>query len=356
LLRFARAATLRLTQHVGLVPRVSLVVMIQLYCKHCDQSFPCPADTDAIVLLCPRCGRRMELREGTNAPRLAETELPLRSLQRSPSTPPFVQTIRPELRFPAEEHVVARVAEYRILPDKLVSRSFLGYFLLLLGGTLAAVALINVVGNPDPYRVFYALGAAGGILLATGAWCVSWARTNANLCVRVFPQGLERTWGRERVACRWEDIEAVWHRESRHFVSGEVVQATHYYRIRLGDGRELEFTDLLQNVGQLGDTILQQTCQRLLPLALQRFRAGHDVWFGDLSVSQRGLSRMSFEGQETLPWEEVDHIDINSVSGVININRKRGRSLTWWQGDSADMPNVLVFLAVVNGIVGVKQK
>ena len=55
--------------------------MFHLYCPTCDKVSPVPSDTDAIILLCPVCNRRRDLRSGP----VARAEPPAEAVQPTPS-------------------------------------------------------------------------------------------------------------------------------------------------------------------------------------------------------------------------------------------------------------------------------
>ena len=212
-----------------------------------------------------------------------------------------------------------------------------------------------VAGSGPPDGGWLLAGFAALVALGVGVGLLAWCRANCNLCVRTSAAGLERDWGSEKVRCRWEDITHVWHAETRYFVNGVYTKTTHHYRVRLEDGLEMEFDDTLQNVAKLGETVLRETFERMLPRALEAFEGGVPVRFGSLELDRDGLARWGFEQREVLPWGEVNNVDVNTAAGTITVNRKTGRDLVWWEGTCAGTPNLMVLLQMLDGLVGVTR-
>jgi hypothetical protein len=326
--------------------------MFHLYCPQCNRAWPLPVDSDAIILLCPLCPTRRELRSGP-----APSSAPPESIQ---ATPPPVRTEprkvppAPVPATPPREGVP--LAEYPIVLEKIENFAGCAWVLMLAGGSAGILALLNLrsaEGDTVPWLLLLAL--AGGLMLLVGLGFAVWARENKNLCVRVLPDGLERTWGREVIRCTWDDVNAVYESVLRWFTNGAYTKTTHEYRVLLKDGREMVFDDQLQNVAKLGETIMHETFQRMMPRAIQTLAAGGTVPFGWLEVTPDGLIQSAYEGKDVLPWTEVNNVDVNSAAGSITISRKTGKYLTWWQGSTSQLPNVMVFLNLLDRFVGVTR-
>jgi hypothetical protein len=324
--------------------------MFHLYCTNCDRASPVPPDTDAIILLCPVCNTRRDLRPGA-VPRPAPAP---EAVQPTPGPAPAPTPAA--LSLPEREPtslVKAPDAEYPISPSSIETRMGCGWMLLVFGAGALVLAVFGM--GTDGGGGWLLAAFAGLVVFVVGIGLVGWARANANLCVRTSAAGLERTWGSETIACRWEDITHVWHAETRYFVNGVYTKTTHHYRIRLKDDRELEFDDTLQNVAKLGETLLRETFERMLPRATEAFEAGQPVRFGSLELTRDGLVRRNFESREVLPWAEVNNVDVNTAAGTLTINRKTGRDLVWWEGTCAGTPNLMVLLQMLDGLVGVTR-
>jgi hypothetical protein len=67
-----------------------------------------------------------------------------------------------------------------------------------------------------------------------------------------------------------------------------------------------------------------------------------------LSVSQQGLSN----GKEMLPWSDIKGIKLDK--GVIAVS-KQGKWLNWTTTSVAQTPNIFVFTALVDSIIGLNN-
>lgn len=145
----------------------------------------------------------------------------------------------------------------------------------------------------------------------------------------------------------WDDIEYVWQQITEHYTNGVYTGTTYVYSLQLYDGSRLKYTNnSLKNVQKLGEAILHETSQVLYPKAMTKFNKGKTVKFGSLGVSQDGLSY----GSSLLDWKEIDGVRIKQ--GYVSV-RKKGKWLNWCNIAVASIPNLYVFLSLVNQIVGI---
>src|SRR5262245_24037621 len=109
--------------------------MFHLYCPTCDKVSPVPPDTDAIILLCPVCNTRRDLRSGPG-PR---PEPPAEAVQLTPSPAPAPPTLSlPERESPSV--VKTPEAEYPISPSSIETRMGCGWILVVVGAGVLVMA------------------------------------------------------------------------------------------------------------------------------------------------------------------------------------------------------------------------
>jgi hypothetical protein len=145
----------------------------------------------------------------------------------------------------------------------------------------------------------------------------------------------------------WEDIECVWQQITEHYTNGIYTGTTYTYNLRLRDGSRLKYSNYtVNNVKKLGEIILHETSQVLYPKAMKAYNKGKTVDFGKLGISEDGLSY----GSSLLTWDEIEAVRIKK--GYIHV-RKRDKWLNWCNIPFSTVPNPLVFISLVNQIVGI---
>ncbi|MFN8478264.1 MAG: DUF6585 family protein [Kouleothrix sp.] len=187
----------------------------------------------------------------------------------------------------------------------------------------------------------------GGLLLALGLWAFWTSIRQRGMQVQVFPDGLAYTARGATEVVRWDDVSEVLQQVTKHYTNGVYTGTTHVYTLRRAGKPELKFNDALQNVEQLGTTIQEETYKRLLPRAIAAYNDGATLHFGKLSVSKQGLSN----SKETLPWAGIKGVKLEK--GIISVS-KEGKWLNWASASVAQTPNIFVFTALVDAIVGIK--
>ncbi|HEU5227713.1 MAG TPA: DUF6585 family protein [Ktedonobacteraceae bacterium] len=162
--------------------------------------------------------------------------------------------------------------------------------------------------------------------------------------VYVCTDGFAFTRGNAIEAFRWDQIEAMWQSVTKHYTNGVYTGTTHIYTVRSRDGRKVVLNDKFANVEQLGNTISQQITNYLLPQVVSAYNAGNTITFGPLSISKQGVSN----SKELLPWSQIKEMGVNR--GVVTV-KKEGKWLSWSSVMVAKVPNIFVFMALVNYVL-----
>jgi hypothetical protein len=81
----------------------------------------------------------------------------------------------------------------------------------------------------------------------------------------------------------------------------------------------------------------------LLPKAIEAYTAGAPVAFGDLILSQQGISK----GGKMLPWNLYQS---TQLSGGYVLIRQQGKTLRWASVPIRKLPNPLVFVGLIEHI------
>lgn len=232
------------------------------------------------------------------------------------------------------------LAEYRPKKSRQITMYIMGALLALIG--------VGIVFSDMLQRRPSGLFVVGGGMLALGLWLIWTGVRDRGLQVLVFPDGFTHTARGATEVIRWDDITEVQQQVTKHYTNGVYTGTTHIYTVRRAGKPDLKLNDALQNVEQLGNTVQDQAYRRLLPRAIATYNAGGILHFGKLSVSQQGLSN----GKDTIPWSEIKGVKLEK--GMIAVS-KQGKWLNWATATVAQTPNIFVFTALVDSIIGINK-
>jgi hypothetical protein len=210
-------------------------------------------------------------------------------------------------------------------------------FIIGLGLTILGIwALMQP--NVDDYGYLRAALLVGGVVLLVSGIELSYAL--GNHLVVLFDDGFIYSNTRKLVAAHWSDIQAVWqlHRKGRG--------ATIRYTVKIrGIEKLLVLTvDHFKEVDDLGQTIQNKVSQVLLPKYIAALREGKRVKFGNFAIDNQGIS----SGNKLVPWEKIQQVSIRN--GVVMI-KQEGQWIAWPRVMVADIPNLFVFLTLVDQVV-----
>ncbi|HLU11172.1 MAG TPA: DUF6585 family protein [Oceanobacillus sp.] len=224
-------------------------------------------------------------------------------------------------------------------------QAFFGILLVL--GALAAGYAYITADPKEPNRegalVVAVICAIIGVPLFI-AWLTQRGKT-----IEVYEHGLVRIKGKNVKVTRWDDITAVWQQITRNYYNGIYTGTTYVYTILTKSGEKFKITNVYKDVESLGNTIQSEVTKRLLPPMVQAYQSGQTVNFGVLSLSPQGLSYKN----KHLAWNEIK--DLKIQQGYISVKKEGGRWFNWASVSAASVPNLFVFLSMVDGIVGIRS-
>jgi hypothetical protein len=188
------------------------------------------------------------------------------------------------------------------------------------------------------------------------------ARAGRSLRLFVFSWGVSWIDGAEEISAGWDQVTHVWRAITRHYANGSPTYTDYRYTLRLADGWSRSFRGALParrarasgavrlrpapgvttpvTIEQLGRLLETGVTRAQLPKAIDRFNAGQAVVFGPLAVSLNGIAA----GGQSLPWSEIE--GVQTRKGVVSV-RKSGKLLAWKRAQVSQIPNYLVFDAMV---------
>jgi hypothetical protein len=194
------------------------------------------------------------------------------------------------------------------------------------------------------------------LALLSGLWLRSLLR-NRDLRVQLLPDGLAMTKRGETISFQWADVTEVSQSIVKQYVNGAYIATHHTYTVRLADQSKHTFNDSLRNIEELGSIIQREAGRHILLRVTQAYEAGQTVPFGPLNLSQSGIAK----GNKSLPWNQVSGVDFDKGQLIIYVQKdsytitdfilSKGKGKKWIALPIANIPNALVFAAVVNDIV-----
>jgi hypothetical protein len=147
----------------------------------------------------------------------------------------------------------------------------------------------------------------------------------------------------------WKEVDFVWQAVVERKVNGISKGTSYTYTIKLRDGIQATFNNSLANIKRLGQILMHESSQVVYPRAMKAYNKGKTVHFGSLGVSQDGLHH----GSSVLEWEDIDAVEIKE--GYVSVS-KSGKWFNWCNIAASAVPNIYVFTAMVNQIVGIGRR
>lgn len=231
-------------------------------------------------------------------------------------------------------------------------------FFSLAGMSLALAIFVNSLAFyskqfPPPPLQYLALSLIFSILLFLGAflwfWCVRmrWGETSV-----LFSDGFAYYDGRKILEFRWQDIAAIYTRGdgngSRGFLRRNVKRV---YTIVHQNGKVLRLSDDMEQVEEIYEEIRRRVYQPILTRCCTAYDSGETVRFGPFGLSQSlGL----ITATKSYHWDEIGRVTIQQ--GMLHLNPKGSGWTTGFSAASDLVPNLDVFLAMVNELAGLSAQ
>lgn len=209
---------------------------------------------------------------------------------------------------------------------------------------LGGLVLLGIGLTRDTTGEVVILSGGGVLVLLLGAVLFLLYRREGRASIEVFEEGFVYTDRRKRRhVARWDEVREVYealvyrHPERRSGIIGAK------YTVHLAGGQKLKLGMSIQDIRSFGATLKGEVGQRLLPQAIDAYKAGRTVSFGPkLSLQREGVI---CDG-EKLPWREVDRIDLREGAKIRQVGKRR----PWRSVPSWDVANTFVLRDLLAGI------
>lgn len=218
---------------------------------------------------------------------------------------------------------------------------------MMVGVIIADIILLYILLVTTGY-LFYILIAIPIVAVIYGIY----ALIDCNLRIYQFANGLVRAKGEQLDVIRWDQVASVIQavrRRGYYYWWGGVFAAAfanrngtpHSVTVQRTDSAVFKFNGTVRHVTQLIQVIQTAVMQAHMPRAMAAYNAGSPVIFGPLTLSQQGLSN----GREVLPWNEVQSVDIKQGQVLV---KRVGKTFRWANVNVSQIPNMLVFISLIN--------
>jgi hypothetical protein len=335
--------------------------MIRMTCPGCQHAFEVHDKWAGKPVPCPECSQRMRVPAATSLtekrplPRSADSVTTGRP-RAAKKRPPPDQEDRPDDGDGCDSE--AFYAELpQDLPDdvdllgnpvKIYKAAIITQVAFLLFGIGLPILFVAMAIFLAVYDFAIPIGAASIIFLVclvVGGYCVFLACRNLRLRVAIFTKGLLLARGSKVDIIPWDKIESLWMSITYNYTNFIYTHTSHKFTMATADGKRIVFDDHIAQIKQLGDTIQEKFTRVKLPGMLAAFKRGERLAFGPVSLDDRGLSH----GKSFLPWDEVESIKLER--GIFMI-QKKGNWLRWSSVSVPQVPNLFIFMEIVDRVVG----
>ncbi|MFN8374230.1 MAG: DUF6585 family protein [Anaerolineae bacterium] len=171
---------------------------------------------------------------------------------------------------------------------------------------------------------------------------------NRGVYVQAYSGGVARIKGTKTEEFRWDDVRAVWQSVTKHYRNGIYTGTTYLYTVQTADNRMLKFSNEIKGIEQLGQLIQNESTKRLFPKMVAAYNAGQTVPFGQFTLSKEGVGHKN----KYLTWAEIEGTQVNN--GYVTF-KKQGKWFNWANVPVASIPNLIVFLSLIDHVVGLKR-
>jgi hypothetical protein len=201
---------------------------------------------------------------------------------------------------------------------------------------------------------FWGLMAVGAVFGGMGVWTIYTALGLKPTSALLGERGLVKITGEEgkpqqRDVVLWGDVSEFYQHVTRHYRNGAYTHTTHVYTLLTRNGAKLIFDDKITSVEDLGNKLQNYVANTQLNSAMEAYNRGDDVRFGKLVISKDGVTY----GNKKLAWGQVEGVQIQN--GMVAF-KKAGGWFNWADIPVYTIPNLLVFLNLVNSIVTLRTK
>lgn len=212
-------------------------------------------------------------------------------------------------------------------------------------GVVAVGVVLAMVGLPE---VGILVGVMGGIFMVLRGFALLGAWISGSQRVLVFNEAVGYVKGDQVTAMRWDDIREIYQDIYTYRVNFVPVVNRHNYTLNGADGRKIKLTRSIHKIEEVGPMLHQAVTKHQVPKAIDTLKSGGTVSFGPFALNNQGLTMKN----KPIPWNEIKSVRVNNGSIMVD----RAGKITWSGIAASSIPNLYLFLTLIDRIVGVNSK
>jgi hypothetical protein len=163
----------------------------------------------------------------------------------------------------------------------------------------------------------------------------------------LYDKGLVYQSSNKTRVINFSDIVALWQYSARYYLYFLIPNGrTCQYTIQTKDGQIIIIDEIIANE-ELGKYLNYELLKHLMPSLKFKYTVGQEVIFGEITISKHGIKAKN----TTLPWLEVERIDISA--GKLYIRKKNSGWLdkNWYVTEVSTIYNLYIFIEMTNIIL-----
>jgi hypothetical protein len=197
----------------------------------------------------------------------------------------------------------------------------------------AGIYSINSTREVIPALIFFAC--------ALPLWIT--ARRERDLHLQTYDDGLVYRRNNQETAACWDDVTSVYENIEIRSVNGIPVGTFYKYTIELKDGSRIKTSERLAAMELFSRALRGQYFSRLFAEAVEQYKTGNNVKFGELAVNQAGIIyRKRYLARDDLRQTQI-------VNGQLKTFGAGGKK-AWAAIPLAKIPNNSVLMALLEDI------
>lgn len=178
-------------------------------------------------------------------------------------------------------------------------------------------------------------GACGVFAFIGGIGCLQSVKRNLGGSVALYEKGIVAEKGGKRHTARWDEIAVLYESVEAMYMKGVYVYDRYLYTIKKTDGKEFVLSNMIENIGEIGQVLKRKTLENLYPQAKEKIANGEKVMFDSLFVDKDGLSGIE--------WANLSKVKVKD--DLLEVKNKEGKTVV--HGSYGATPNAHLLLKLL---------
>lgn len=209
-------------------------------------------------------------------------------------------------------------------------------------GVVVVGIILEIVGLSG-FGILIAI--MGAIFMVLRGFALLGALISGAQRVLVFNEAVGFVKGDQVTAMRWNDVREIHQDIYTYRVNFVPIINRHNYTLNGADDRKIRLTRSIHHIEELGPILHQAVTKQQMPKAVETLKSGSTISFGPFALNNQGLTMKN----KLIPWNEIKSVRVNNGSIMVD----RAGKITWSGISASSIPNLYLFLTLVDQIVGI---